>query len=96
MPFVQERFFMISDIILVGVLKILYSYASYYMSKADVLLVAGTSLVVAPASGMVGNLYPGDHLIIINDTETQYDDRAEIVIHKPLGEEFGALMDALN
>ena len=87
---------MISDIILVGVLKILYSYASYYMSKADVLLVAGTSLVVAPASGMVGNLYSGEHLIIINDTETQYDDRAEIVIHKPLGEVFGALMDALN
>ena len=85
------------DVVLYGeMLTQAYSYASYYMSKADVLLVAGTSLVVAPASGMVGNLYPGEHLIIINDTKTPYDDRAEIVIHKPLGEVFGALMDALN
>ena len=85
------------DVVLYGeMLTQAYSYASYYMSKADVLLVAGTSLVVAPASGMVANLYPGEHLIIINDAETPYDDKAEIVIHKPLGEVFGALMEALN
>ena len=59
------------------------------------LIVAGTSLVVAPASGMV-NLYQGGHLIIINDTETPYDEKAEIVIHKPLGEVFSVLMEHME
>lgn len=84
------------DVVLYGeMLTQAYSYASYYMAKAEVLIVAGTSLVVAPASGMVANLYPGEHLIIINDAETPYDDRAELVIHKPLGRFFCTLMDAL-
>ncbi len=84
------------DVVLYGeMLTNAYSYASYYILNAEVLIVAGTSLVVAPASGMV-NLYQGSHLIIINDAETPYDEKAEIVIHKPLGEVFSVLMEYIK
>ncbi len=80
------------DIVLYGeMLNESYSYASYYILKADVLIVAGTSLLVEPASGMI-KLYQGKHLIIINDTETPYDHMAEIVIHEQLEDVFSELM----
>lgn len=58
--------------------------------NADVLIVAGTSLTVQPAAGLVMQ-YKGKHLIIINDTPTPYDRYAELVINKPLGEVFSKL-----
>ena len=67
-----------------------YSMASYYISKADLLIVGGTSLTVEPASGLL-KLFQGRHLIIINDTKTPYDDMAELVVHKSLGEVFSKL-----
>ena len=67
-----------------------YSKASYYISQADLLIVGGTSLTVEPASGLL-KLFRGRHLIIINDTETHYDDMAELVIHNSLGEVFSKL-----
>lgn len=72
-----------------------YSKASYAILKAEVLIVAGTSLKVGSATGLI-SIYQGKHLIIINDTETACDDLAEIVIHKPLGEVFGYLMEHLK
>ena len=47
---------------------------------ADVLIVAGTSLRVAPASSLVQD-YQGDHLIIINYDPTPYDALAEYVLN---------------
>ena len=67
-----------------------YSIASYYILKADVLIVAGTSLTVEPASGLL-KIFNGSHLVIINDMATPYDDMAELVINKPLKEVFGKL-----
>ena len=67
-----------------------YDKASYYIFHADLLIVAGTSLIVQPASGLL-NLYQGKHLVIINDTPTPYDYMAELVIRKPLKEVFGFL-----
>lgn len=69
-----------------------YSRASYAILKAEVLIIAGTSLKVGSASGLI-NIYQGKHLVIINDTETDYDVLAEIVIHKPLSEVFGYLRE---
>ena len=83
------------DVVLYGeMLPQAYSIGSYYIMKAEVLLVAGTSLSVYPANGMI-DLYRGKHLIIINDTETSYDDKAELVIHRPLGEVFSKMMTFL-
>lgn len=60
------------------------------VSKADLLIVAGTSLTVYPAAGLV-DYYRGNHLALINRDETPYDHRADLVIHKSLGEVFSQL-----
>lgn len=58
--------------------------------NADMLIVAGTSLTVYPAAGLV-NYYRGHRLVLINRDETPYDHRADLVIHKELGEVFSQL-----
>ncbi len=60
------------------------------ISECDTLIVAGTSLVVYPAA-MYVRYFNGKHLVIINRSETQYDDIAELVIHDSLGNIFSKL-----
>ena len=72
------------DVVLYGeMLPEEYSLASSYIYKAETLIVAGTSLTVEPASGLV-RLFNGKNLIIINDTPTQYDNLATLVIHEKM------------
>ncbi len=52
---------------------------------ADMLIVAGTSLTVYPAAGLI-QYYPGKQLVLINRDETPYDNRANLVFHESLGE----------
>ena len=54
------------------------------ISEADVLIVGGTSLVVYPAAGFL-NYFRGGCLILINKSETNYDNRADIIIHDSIG-----------
>ena len=54
------------------------------IQRADMLLVAGTSLTVYPAAGFV-NYYRGNRLVLINRDETPYDRYADLVIHDSLG-----------
>lgn len=58
--------------------------------SADLLIVAGTSLTVYPAAGLV-NYYRGNRLVLINRDETPYDRYADLVFHEGLGEIFGKL-----
>lgn len=58
--------------------------------KADVMIVAGTSLTVYPAAGLV-NYYRGDRLVLINRDATPYDDQANLVLHESLGKVFEAI-----
>lgn len=51
-----------------------------YISNCDMLIVIGTSLMVYPAAGFI-RYFKGDNLVLINKTETQYDNIANIVIH---------------
>lgn len=62
------------------------------IAKADLLLVAGTSLTVYPAAGLV-NYYRGDRLALLNRDATPYDDQANLVLHRNLGEIFAALSE---
>lgn len=55
--------------------------------SADMLIVAGTSLTVYPAAGLI-NYYRGSRLVLINRDETPYDDRADLVLHESLGDVF--------
>lgn len=54
------------------------------ISKADTLIVGGTSLVVYPAAGLV-DYFGGKHLVLINKTETRADSNAELVIRDNIG-----------
>ncbi len=51
--------------------------------NADVMIVGGTSLTVNPAASLVDE-FQGEHLIIINRSETPYDAYAEYVLHDSL------------
>ncbi len=58
--------------------------------RADLLIVAGTSLTVYPAAGLI-NYYRGNRLVLINRDATPYDGYADLVIHERLGEVFSRL-----
>ena len=57
---------------------------------ADLLIVAGTSLTVYPAAGLI-NYYRGNRLVLINRDATQYDHYADLVFHDNLGSIFSQL-----
>ena len=60
------------------------------IAKADLLIVAGTSLTVYPAAGLV-NYYRGNRLVLINRDATGYDSSADLVFHDSLGTIFSQL-----
>ena len=55
------------------------------ISKADTLIVGGTSLVVYPAAGLI-QYFKGKNLVLINKSSTQYDNKADLVINEAIGE----------
>ncbi len=61
------------------------------ISNAETLIVAGTSLTVYPASGLI-RYFRGKNLILINRDETPYDNMASLVIHEPLGKVFDKII----
>ena len=60
------------------------------ISRADLLIVAGTSLTVYPAAGLI-NYYRGNRLVLINRDTTPYDNQADLVFHEKLGTIFSQL-----
>ena len=60
------------------------------IEEADLLIVAGTSLTVYPAAGLI-NYYRGNRLVLINRDETPYDNYANLVFHESLGNIFSKL-----
>ena len=61
-----------------------------YIANADVLIIAGTSLAVYPAAGLI-NYYRGNKLVVINKTPLRSDLGADLVITAPVGEVLGQL-----
>lgn len=55
------------------------------ISKADVLIVGGTSLAVYPAAGLL-NYFGDGELVLINKSPTPYDRRASMVLNASIGE----------
>lgn len=60
------------------------------LESADLLIVAGTSLTVYPAAGLI-RYYRGNRLVLINRDETPYDGYANLVLHRSLGDVFAKL-----
>lgn len=53
------------------------------ISRADTLIVIGSSLVVYPAASFIG-FFKGKHLIVINKDSTSYDQYCELVFHEDI------------
>ena len=58
------------------------------ISKADTLIIGGTSLVVYPAAGLI-NYFRGKNLVLINKSSTSADSNADLVIHDAIGKVLG-------
>lgn len=54
------------------------------ISRADTLIIGGTSLVVYPAAGLI-RYFRGNNLVLINKQATQYDGKADLVINDQIG-----------
>lgn len=62
------------------------------ISKADTLIIGGTSLIVYPAAGLI-NYFRGKNLVLINKSSTSADSKANLVINDSIGK---VLSEALN
>ena len=60
------------------------------IANADTLIIAGTSLTVYPAAGMV-RYFNGSNLVLINRDETPMDAAADLVFHEKVGELLGQI-----
>ena len=69
-----------------------YADAEEEISRADVLIVGGSSLVVNPAASLIDS-FQGEHLIIINFSPTPYDGLAEHVIRDSISDVFNILAE---
>lgn len=57
---------------------------------ADTLIIAGTSLNVYPAAGLI-NYFTGRYTVLINRDETPFDGRADLVLHESIGKVLGEI-----
>lgn len=55
------------------------------IKNCDTLIVAGTSLTVYPAAGLI-EYFGGKNLVLINRDETPYDRKADLIIREKVGE----------
>ncbi|MDD6201974.1 MAG: NAD-dependent protein deacylase [Lachnospiraceae bacterium] len=65
------------------------------ISKADTLIIGGTSLVVYPAAGLI-HYFRGKNLVLINKSTTSADADADLVIHDAIGKVLGEVMEHLS
>ncbi len=59
--------------------------------NADTLIIAGTSLNVYPAAGLI-RYFRGQNLVLINRDETPVDGEADLVIHENVGKVLGEIV----
>ncbi len=69
--------------------------AARAISRAELLIVGGTSLAVYPAAGLL-RYFNGENLVIINKSETPGDRMARLVINDSIGFVLGQVMDILQ
>ncbi len=61
-----------------------------HITRADLLIVGGTSLAVYPAAGLL-QYFRGKHLVLINKDPTPADRSAQLIIREPIGQTLGSL-----
>lgn len=55
-----------------------------HISKADTLIIGGTSLAVYPAAGLV-HYFKGKNIVLINKSTTSMDSKADLIINDSIG-----------
>ena len=65
------------------------------ISKADTLIIGGTSLNVYPAAGLI-NYFQGKNLILINKEKTPYDNKCNLIIYDSIGKVMEALDEKIG
>jgi len=68
--------------------------AIHAISQADTLIIGGTSLIVYPAAGLI-NYFRGTNLVLINQSATPADSKADLVIHEDIAEVFKEAVNSL-
>ena len=61
------------------------------ISRADVLIIGGTSLAVYPAAGLI-RFFNGEHIVVINKSPISADRNADLVIKESIGEALGKVV----
>ncbi len=61
-----------------------------YIKHAEVLIVGGTSLAVYPAAGLI-DYYGGNKMVLINQSPTPLDRRADLLMQGSIGELLGQI-----
>ena len=75
----------------------LFWLAQRAVETCDVLIIAGTSLEVAPVGDMpLAALQRGARIIIVNQSETYLDRRAEVVLHQDVADALPAIVRELQ
>lgn len=69
-----------------------FADAADWISAAEMLIVAGTSLSVYPAAGLIQH-YKGDRLLLINKSPTPYDGYANYMINDSIGKVLSVLAE---
>lgn len=69
--------------------------AVFHISRADMLIIGGTSLTVYPAAGL-SRYYRGHKLAVLNLSETYEDERADLTVRAPIGEVLESAVGALR
>lgn len=57
------------------------------IEKADMLIIAGTSLAVHPANTLL-SYFTGDMLVLVNHTETEFDTHAQLIFREDITDVF--------
>lgn len=66
-----------------------------FISNADTLIVAGTSLAVYPAAGLLKH-FNGKNVIFINKDKTRYDKIADLIVNEPFAKTMVKVMIELG
>ena len=69
--------------------------AVHYIENADMLIVGGISLAVYPAASFV-RYFSGKYIVMINKSEIEYDNNADLVIRENIGELFKKVMEKIE
>lgn len=73
-----------------GLDEVVITEAINHIAKADLLIIAGTSLTVYPACNFI-NYFNGENKVLINKDNTKMDNHATLLINEKLGDVFKRL-----